>query len=368
MVDSEEGSLDQLRQLGFTLIERRNLQALDISVLRLRPPGSLDSLAGVALLRTAMPQLIADVDTLYQPFVRQGSEMPQTETATLPSSDYARQMIGWSGAPGCGTGLRIGLIDSAVSAQAPTIDARRVHQQSFVESGEADPDTRHGTAIASLLIGQGGDGSHPHWQGLLPSADLYAAAVFQRHGSRSLASAVAIAEALDWMAANHVPVINISLSGEPNLLMAAAVKHTAARGGVMVAAAGNGGPGAPPAYPGAYSDVIAVTAVDQDATVFSDANRGDYIDFAAPGVRVWAPGGGSFGQYLTGTSFATPFVAAMAVLTMAHEGLFNPDLVRRELTAHTLHLGSPGKNPIYGYGLLKAGSTCGPAGLSASSL
>jgi hypothetical protein len=38
------------------------------------------------------------------------------------------------------------------------------------------------------------------------------------------------------------------------------------------------------------------------------------------------------------------------------------------LTAHTLHLGSPGKNPIYGYGLLKAASTCGPAGLSASSL
>jgi subtilisin family serine protease len=237
-----------------------------------------------------------------------------------------------------------------------------------VESGEADPDTRHGTAIASLLIGQGGDGGHPHWQGLLPSADLYAAAVFQRHGSRSLASAVAIAEALDWMAANHVPVINISLSGEPNLLMAAAVKHTAARGGVMVAAAGNGGPSAPPAYPAAYRDVIAVTAVDQDAAVFSDANRGDYIDFAAPGVRVWAPGGGSFGQYLTGTSFATPFVAAMAVLTMAHEGLFNPDLVRRELTAHTLHLGSPGKNPIYGYGLLKAASTCGPAGLGASSL
>ena len=140
--------------------------------------------------------------------------------------------------------------------------------------------------------------------------------------------------------------------------MAAAVRRTAARGGVMVAAAGNGGPTALPSYPGAYRDVIAVTAVDQNLTVFQDANRGDYIDFAAPGVRIWAPGGGNFGQYLTGTSFATPFVAAAAALAMANGGGADPAALHGQLVAHAIHLGPPGKNPIYGYGLLKATSAC----------
>ena len=167
------------------------------------------------------------------------------------------------------------------------------------------------------------------------------------------------------MITNRVPVINISLSGEPNLLMAAAVSHAAARGGVMVAAAGNGGPDAPPAYPGAYRDVIAVTAVDQDAKVFPDANRGDYIAFAAPGVRIWAPGGGGFGQYLTGTSFASPFVAASAALALGNGSVRDAAGLREQLAAHSLHLGPPGKNPIYGYGLLRAPSACNASSAAA---
>ena len=49
---------------------------------------------------------------------------------------------------------------------------------------------------------------------------------------------MAIAEALDWLVSAHVPVVNISLSGEPNLLMEAAVHRAAARGTILIAAAG----------------------------------------------------------------------------------------------------------------------------------
>jgi subtilisin family serine protease len=104
--------------------------------------------------------------------------------------------------------------------------------------------------------------------------------------------------------------------------------------------------------------VIAVTAIDQNSSIFQEANRGDYIDFAAPGVRIWAPGGGNFGQYLTGTSFATPFVAAMATLAVAKDRPADLASLTEELAAHSEHLGPPGKNPIYGYGLVKAVSGC----------
>ena len=99
--------------------------------------------------------------------------------------------------------------------------------------------------------------------------------------------------------------------------------------------------------------------------VFHDANQGSYIAFAAPGVRVWIPGGGSFGQYLTGTSFAAPFVAAAATLAMADEKDVSPDQLSRKMAAHSRHLGSPGRNPIYGYGLITAGSTCRTSAASA---
>src|SRR5258706_6108019 len=136
-----------------------------------------------------MPQLVADVDALYQPYVSQGSQSASAEITSLPESNYAWQMIGWSGTPDCGGGLRIGLIDSAIAAGAPTFDLAKIHQKSFAEDGEDDPDTQHCTAISSLLVGHNGDDSHPHWRGLLPSAELYAGSVFGRRGGPPLRGA-----------------------------------------------------------------------------------------------------------------------------------------------------------------------------------
>jgi len=160
------------------------------------------------------------------------------------------------------------------------------------------------------------------------------------------------------MAANRVPAVNVSLSGEANDLLALAVRRAAARGTLLVAAAGNGGPGAPPAYPAAYAQVVAVTAVDRSGAVFAGANQGDYIAFAAPGVRIWTPGRNPFGEYQTGTSFAAPFATAAAALALMDGGPAEPQALKRLLARHSLHLGAPGKNPVYGYGLLKATASC----------
>src|SRR5262249_48325065 len=126
-------------------------------------------------------------------------------------------------------------------------------------------------------------------------------------------------------------------------------------------AAGNGGPEAAPAYPAAYGDVIAVTAVDQNQQIFAEANRGNYIDAAAPGVGIWAPGGGQFGQYLTGTSFATPFAAAVLAMAVQSGVPATPAALRVQLASRSAHLGPPGKNPVFGYGLVQAPTACGPA-------
>src|SRR5262249_7336543 len=95
----------------------------------------------------------------------------------------------------------------------------------------------------------------------------------------------------------------------------AMIRKMAQHGTVFIAAAGNGGPAAPEAFPAAYPEVIAVTAVDRNKRSYAEANHGTYIDVAAPGVRVWTALPGDSQGFLSGTSFAVPFVTAIAAAT-----------------------------------------------------
>jgi subtilisin family serine protease len=346
-------TLARVQRLGFRLIETRPFAALGLSVLKLSTPTGLDARQGVALLHARYPELTADVNSLYGTY-----ETEAAQVVSLPAPDYARHMINWSGGEGCGAGLRIGMIDSALAAGLPTFAGRKLHQRSFLEPGHLSGDPAHGTAIAAILVGVA-DPAHLTAGGLLPDADLYAAAVFEPQGGQNRASAFAIAAALDWMVQNRVAVVNISLAGDYNALMALAVHRASERGTILVAAAGNAGPDAPPAYPGALPEVIAVTAVDRDGTVFPEANRGDYIAFAAPGVGIWVPGPDGEGRYQTGTSFAAPFALGIAALEVMRGAPPNADALRRRLAAKAHALGTGAKNPVFGYGLVQAGAFCG---------
>ena len=338
--------------MGFRLIGEQHLASLDLSILRLQTPAHVDERLALAMLRAAIPRLTADVNSLYAPYSAQSDQV-----VSLPQPDYAQRMIGWRAGESCGAGFRIGMIDMA-PGPSPALSGQKLHLQSFLDQGKQAFDNGHGTAIASLLIGHGLAG-HTEAAGLLPAADLYAAAVFARDGDRSEASAFAIAGALDWMAANQVRVVNISLSGEANSLLEIAAQRAAAKGAVLVAAAGNGGPGAPPAYPAALPGVIAVTAVDQEGRVYSKANQGSYIAFSAPGVRIWAPAPDALGEYLTGTSVAAPFIAAAAALELMNGARGNSAEISRRLAGRAMDLGEPGKDPVYGYGLVRAAAACG---------
>ena len=108
-------------------------------------------------------------------------------------------------------------------------------------------------------------------------------------------------------------VINISLTGPDNQLLAAAVSRLRERGVLMVAAVGNQGPSAPPLYPAAYTDVIGVTAADSSGKLYRWANRGEQVMFASNGVTVPVahPDAGMVAD--SGTSLASPVVAAAPV-------------------------------------------------------
>ena len=133
-------------------------------------------------------------------------------------------------------------------------------------------------------------------------------------GNRAAGSAETVVRALSWAVASHPSVINISLVGPDNRLLARAIEAVERRGIAVVAAVGNDGPAAPLQYPASYPGVVSVTAVDARDRALPEAGRAAHLDFAAPGADLAAalPGGG-YGR-VRGTSFAAPLVAARLAL------------------------------------------------------
>ncbi len=244
--------------------------------------------------------------------------------------------------------LRVGMIDSRVDTEHPALAQSSIHTRSFAKPSAEAPEF-HGTAIASIIAA-----NSPEYRGLAPNAEVYAASVFELDGKRGeIASTVSLIRALDWLISSGVDVVNISLAGPPNRLLERALDRASSQDMVVMAAAGNGGPVARPMYPAAYDSVVAVTAVDSARQVFRLANRGDYLALAAPGVdlRHAQPGGGYAAS--SGTSFAVPF----AVTAAARLSRLSPESdIITMLLESAMDLGPPGRDSIYGFGLLTLGS------------
>ncbi|HEY0960878.1 MAG TPA: S8 family serine peptidase [Pseudomonadales bacterium] len=253
----------------------------------------------------------------------------------------------------CEEPVTVGMIDSGIDAAHPAFAASRahIHQRSFVDTAIAQPPA-HGTAVAGLLVGRDDSGqSGAVLRPLLPRATLYSAAVFHEQESAQGATVMRVLSALDWLLQQpDVKVINMSLAGPPNRLLARALTAAAARGRVIVAAVGNDGPYGPVRYPAAYAEAIGVTAVGRDAEVFRFANQGTHVDYAALGVDVpTARGDGGFGTE-TGTSLAAPIVAAFIACALEQDEDSVSALAAMDQRVRDL--GAAGPDSIYGRGLL----------------
>ena len=247
------------------------------------------------------------------------------------------------------------MIDTGVDKSHPALIGRVIIQRHFLGKKKKPSDTEHGTAVAAILVGKPlPDGT----SGLLPGATLYAANIFERAGKKGKRGTMyGILKGIDWLATVRVHVVNMSIAGPPNSIFSYVLKKGIKKGLVMVAAAGNGGPRAKPAWPAAHPLVASITAIDQRMSVYRFANRGSYIDFAAPGVNVPTPSrrGRAF---KTGTSFASPYVAAMTALLVAQGRQRDMGVLRRRLKQYVVDLGKPGRDPIFGWGMVRARPPC----------
>lgn len=327
------------RSMGFRVVSEEQFRSLGFRVAELSTPGGLPVPIALRRLRQADPAGSYDLN-------------PRYAAAGTPCEGVrcdGQQLVGWPTA-GCPLVTDVGVLDTAIAADNPALRGHAIEQKHFGNSGTSEAGARHGSEIASLFLGNAEAG----FAGLLPRARIFAANIFDvsRDGSTST-NALKIAQGFDWLVGQHPAVINVALAGPDNSVLHETVSRVVSAGVPIVAAAGNGGHAGPPRYPAAYSKVIAVTAVDRYRKVFQDANEGDYITLAAPGVQLWVADATGQGHFADGTSFATPFVSAEIALLRSTRPTATPPQLTSLLRAHALRLGNTGPDPVFGAGLLQ---------------
>jgi hypothetical protein len=327
-------ALDRARAAGFSIAREHSLGALGVRIVVLRAPDGTTTERALQELRQLDPAGTYDFNHLY--------------------SESGGDSVKIGGSPGFGsaaggrgsdsTARRVGLIDGGVEARHPVFRDVPIHLHGC--GGTAVP-TEYGTEVASLLVGR-----TARFHGAAPGAELFAADVYC--GLPTGGAADAVADAFDWLAHEGVPVINVSLVGPDNALLASIVHRLIARGHIVVAAVGNDGPAAPPLYPAAYPGVIGVTAVDARGRALLEAERGTQVRFAAPGADMAAAQPLRSYAVVRGTSFAAPIVAGLLASMLSRPDPRAAARAIADLEHRAADLGAPGDDPVYGYGLVGA--------------
>ena len=309
VMDLDAGALQLAQGAGFAVLGNERIGALDLVVTRLRIPAALGLAEAETLLRATLPVAVISADSLH-------FQSGMTSAAGRRETASARPAAGGP----------IGVIDGGPSQGLPIAAVRGF-------ASGAPMASNHGSAVVSLLASAGA--------GPVRVADVYGS-------DKAGGNALAIARALGWLVDAGSKVVTISLVGPRNPVLERAVAAARSKGVVIVAAVGNDGPAAPPAYPASYPGVLAVTGVDGQRRALIEAGRATHVDYAAPGADLFGLDAKGKRTRLRGTSFAAPLVAARVA-----QALTSPAW-RSALDAEAIDLGKKGRDDVYGSGLLCA--------------
>ena len=241
-----------------------------------------------------------------------------------------------------GANVTIAVIDSGIDVRHPELANAVV--DSFDALGSREGPHVHGTGIAGAIV------SHARLMGSAPAARILAIRAFGVAASGAASTSFVILKGLDYAAAHGAQIVNMSFAGPKDGLIERGIAAAAAKGIMMVAAAGNGGPKSPPLYPAANPNVMAVSATDAQDRLFAASNRGSHIAIAAPGVDIFLPAPNEKYQMTSGTSFSAAYVSGLAALMLERNPVLKPDQVRAILVKTARDLGSPGRDDMFGAG------------------
>jgi len=266
-----------------------------------------------------------------------------------------------------GKGVKIAILDTGVDLNHP--DLRVADGVCLLSScpHSYQDDNGHGTHVAGIIAAKDNDIGTV---GVAPDANIYAVKVLDRYGEGNVST---ILSGIEWAMKQGVDIINLSLAApEDAPALKAAIQKAYESGILVVAAAGNNGyangAGDTVEYPAKYDSAIAVAAVNKENVRLPYSATGSAVEVAAPGEDVYSTvpvdldrdGARDGYTRMSGTSMAAPFVSGVLALYKEQYPERTNIELRQMLRDRALDLGTPGKDPWYGYGLVQAVSNQPP--------
>lgn len=244
-----------------------------------------------------------------------------------------------------GEGVKVAVLDTGIDQDSRELNIAGA--VSFVPSESSDDLNGHGTVVAGII------GALKDEQGLIgvaPGVSLYNVKVLNEFGLGTYSQVI---QGIEWAIEHQMDIISMSFTGaDYSMALEEALQLAYDQGILLVSAVGNEGADLV-SYPARYASVIGVGAVDGNNQHAIFSNRGQEVEFVAPGVSIPGLPNDSSDSYtsMSGTSMAVPQVTGVAALVKSkHESWKNYE-IREVLQSSAVSLGDPLQ---YGYGLVNA--------------
>lgn len=258
------------------------------------------------------------------------------------------------------TGVKVAVIDSGFYRGHEDISNTAVLSGFNVCTGYAGVSTDavgHGTMVTSIIAATANNSL-----GMTGACWNISVIPYKVADSRGDIDSSDVISAIRMAADAGCDVINMSLGGyDKDPAEQAAVDYAVAKGCIVVAASGNEGSADDPdcgkySYPASNNGVISAGSVNSEKVHSDFSQHNDKVDVCAPGEEVLLATPDASDSYgiASGTSFSSPYVAAIAALARSQDPTISSEYFEQLIKETSTDLGEAARDVNYGWGLINA--------------
>jgi subtilisin family serine protease len=253
-----------------------------------------------------------------------------------------------------GEGVHVGVCDTGWPAGGHEDLPEPVNLRNFTNERDGyDRRQGHGAHVAGII------GGLKNSKGMLGVAPRCKLSSYRCLGSSGSGNSQWIANSIKAAVDDGCDIINLSLGGPYYRGTEEACEYAAKNDIFVLVAAGNAGMRGMD-YPALLPSTLAIASMRSDGDISNFSSRGDEVDIAAPGERIFSTWLNNRYNVLSGTSMACPFACGVLALMLASRTDYsitvrNSRELRGQMSPFTQDKGRPGDDREFGDGIWRVG-------------
>ncbi len=238
----------------------------------------------------------------------------------------------------------VAVLDTGTDENHPSFNGRviptGVNTSTSGEANSSADDNGHGTQVAGVVI-----------DSTLDNVIVKPYKVLDKWGQGTV---LTLAAGIICAVNDGVDIINMSISlSESSETVKDAVNFADSKDILLVAASGNDSSDTK-YYPASYDCVIKVGATNESGIIANFSTRGEDVDLAAPGVGIYTANINGTYKTVSGTSFASPLVAALAATVLSYDSDLSCEDLKDILIENAVYVQETDAEIKYGNGIIRA--------------